>query len=450
MKDFTVIEKDGREHLAIRTGMKTGSKGVQKLYQEGLPKGYVISDDRITVWNAKGWQAIDGEIYLYGDYYKGEPLAEIENSPKLEALHYIERLHHALTIADQKHIEVPIISYRSVLFLESGGVLFIPARVAETIHSYLSSEDALTEVERLSHPDCVRPEDKHGFTVLTLLYSLLCEEPPFPAENSLERTDLLSYYQVLPPEYFQAGLDTKVSRTIAAALCNPADKMPSPKRIYEILQHVRTLIEQEKIRFPPQPIPDLEKERRKRLFRHRFQASLQRNKTRWILIGGAVMLVMLMLTTRYGSSDGPDYSVLNPEQVIESFYQGFNSRDHLMMDELTTEKAANTEIREVMQMYLTSSIQMGYTQQQGLLTPQEYMDAGESAGPTQNVYGITELSLSHRQSDAEQEIYQVSFVKWNPLIEDYSDTPPGTEAELRGPDIERTRRVDRVRVAQTE
>ncbi|AFG37482.1 hypothetical protein [Spirochaeta africana] len=448
MSDFITIERDQGSFLAIRTGMQSGAKGIQKMYQDGLPQGYVVIGDRVQVWKARGWQTIDGEVYLYGDHYTGMPLGAVLSQPPQQALQAIARLQSALTTAENSNLSLPPLSFRSVLLLDDGGVLFVPQRVADTIHSYLSPEAALHEVEVLSHPECSTRQTRSGFAVLSLIYHLICSEAPFPAESSLERTNLLSYYDVLPPQLYQPDLDDELSAAISQGLVKPAERMPDNAALQGIIERLIELHAEGRLQFPPRPKPELADERRKRLQKHRIKAGLERYKVHWMLAIGIAVLIGMLFTTRLtDSSETPDYATWSPQQVIEGYYAGFNSLDHLEMDELTVGRTASREIREVMQMYLNNSIQLGYTFRPGVITPEEFLaESAPPLGETQTIYGISDLTVTELFVDEQQAEFEAVFEKWGPYL---GGDPQDAFDDQRGPEVERIRRQDRITLENT-
>lgn len=443
---FTRIEKQNQQYLAIRTGMKAGAKGIQKLYQDGLPQGYIIRDNQVTTWHSNGWHTQDNEIFLYGEYRSGTELSAIWNQDPVNGIRIIRQLHTALCTARNANSNLPVLSYHSVYLLDDGGFLFIPRRVAETIHSYLSPEESLEEVDALSHPGCTMPEHQHGFTLLSLLYSIICGEQPFAATSSLERTSLLTHYSVIPPHFFQPQIPLIISEEIATALMQPTEKMPTASKMESLLDTIQTAAEQNKLQFPPQPVEQLDKERKKRAYRYRMHAGIEANKGRLLLLAASIVVVATLFVTRTTSpSDSSGHERLSAGDTVELFYESFNTLDHLVMDEITARGVASQEIREVMHMNLSSRLQRGYFQIDGIVTPQQYL-AGVDLTETQQIYGISDLTIDRKplyDSTNGKQAFQVSFIHWSPQMHD------DIESEILVSDIQRIKQYNRTTVEKS-
>ncbi|MFW6363303.1 MAG: hypothetical protein ACOC0D_05610 [Spirochaeta sp.] len=425
---FTSLEKEGKRYLAIRTGILSGSKAVRKLYRDKLPEGYVIQEDSYFSWKPGGWETLDNEICLIGDYLEGMPLSAVLQLPPSQSLRRIQELYNALTVAEQNSISPQEITFHSLFFLESGGILFIPAKL-DTQHPVLS------------HPDCSTPSSAKTYAVTYLLYTILCGEQPYPEQRDTKGPSVFSSVEVISPLYFQPALSPEASHWITTGIKRPAANRIKPSNMDALFAEIFSKIDDGRIQFPINPAAGLDRERRKRDLKFHMAAGIH-SRLPLLAVAGIVALIagFFMVSGLGGNQNGLDFTSLDSTEIVQLYYSSLNTLDHETMEGITAERAASGEIREVLHVALNEKVQMAHSLGDGIVTPQEYLDGAE-LGQMQVVYGISDVSIERIEDNGTTRTYRVELIKWSPF-QPPADSPDSPEQTIRPPDIDRIRRGD--------
>lgn len=445
MKYFQNFEHKSREYLAVRTGMPAGAKGVQTLYQDGLPEGTIVKAGKILKWKTNGWKTIDNELYLYGDNHIGTELSEIDTMSERSIFTFLERLQTALHTAEEHSVMLPPISMRSVLFLEDGGVLFIPKRLAEIMHTYMEPDQASREVDILSHPAADENYMRYSFAVCSLLYRFLCGREPFPVHKSVERTNALSYTPLIPIKLFQPEISSSIDSSITQALKKPREFSLRRDQLSDLMQEISRQITDSQIHFPPEANDKIEQLQKRNLGIQRSRSFFYVHKAKITVVSAALAIVLLLSTLGNGASDEErDYSQLEAIEIVELFYDSFNTLDHMAMEEITARNVGQNDIRAVMFLYITTRVQTAYSQSESIVRPEEFLQ-GRIPDASQTIYGISDLSIEIHESNHDTHLYSVSYIVWAPYTG--TNTDEDFEASLLSPpEIERIVREDTVRL----
>ncbi|GAB6090486.1 hypothetical protein [Spirochaeta dissipatitropha] len=445
MKYFQNINHKSREFLAVRTGMPAGAKGVQTLYQDGLPEGTIVKGGEILQWKTNGWKTIENELYLYGDNFKGTELSEIDNMSSRSVFTFLQRLQAALSTVEEHGVILPPISMRSVLFLEDGGVLFIPRRLAEIMHTYMDPEQASREVDILSHPAADENYMRYSFAICSLLYRFLCGREPFPVHESVERTNALSYTPLIPIKLFQPQISSSIDSSIIQALKKPREFSVRREQLSELMQEIGRQITDSQLHFPPDTNEKIERLQKRNLGIQRSRSFLYVHKAKFTVVSVALAIILLLSTLGDGASDEQhDYSQLEAVEVVELFYDSFNTLDHMAMEEITARNVGRADIRAVMFLYITSRVQTAYSHSENIINPAQYQQ-GLIPDASQTIYGISDLKIEIIESNPDSHLYSVSYILWAPHTG--SDLDEDFEASLLSPpEIERLARKDTVRL----
>jgi hypothetical protein len=163
-----------------------------------------------------------------------------------------------------------------------------------------------------------------------------------------------------------------------------------------------------------------EKLRKKTAFRHFMR------KQRTVLIGTAVAVAVVAgvgfsLAKDFG--DRPTTAGLEPQEVVERFYQAVTEMDQGNVDACVTKGAGKVYISPMSSLYVVSKMREYYESQKTVLTPVEWFTEKMPEGIS--VFGVMDLTVTEiavpsetastrRASSADESAYLATFYFFNP------------------------------------
>jgi len=229
------IVRGEQAYLGIATYISTNRFAVTKLTGMKRSEGTIAREGEVITWHVHGFTQHNNSLYLYGDYVEGHTLSEVLQYSAEGFLPYLSRLTRALgTLADHGR-PTPLIHTRGIVFLEDGGVLFLPPDLLRSMTEFQSPEDRHEFYEAYRHPD-LKEEQNVSYAIGVLAYQSLTGTRPFNEDDEEELTERARSGLVTNPRYLVPEISPEVADTLKKALSDPQSALPELPQWSEIFQ----------------------------------------------------------------------------------------------------------------------------------------------------------------------------------------------------------------------
>ncbi|MFP4010724.1 MAG: hypothetical protein ACLFUM_03420 [Spirochaetaceae bacterium] len=416
------IDRGDDTYLGIATYVPTNRFAVTKL--TGMPRraGTIVRDGALHSWRVNGFTQHGDQLYIYGDYVEGLTLAEVLRYSADGFLPYLSRLTRAVETIRSQGGELPVIHTRSIVFLDDGGILFLPAEMVREVAGFQSHEDHRHFYRIYRHPDLAESGNL-SYALAVLAYRSLTGEIPFDEDDEDQLNQRMRSGLVTNPRHIVPEIRPEVADVVQRALADPEGRLPRCAEWEELFQSWiqegthREISDEERNTL----LEEAEAERRGMERTYRRRERLRKNWHRYVGITLiAVLIGTIPATVVYRSFEPPKTAGLEPEEVVEAFYYGMNSLDHELMEDATIEGAGRSEIREVTTMFVVSRMRTAVEQASGIIDAREWVAEGKPSVPEgRSVYGVTNLRLEAMRPPVEgEQAYRARYEKWYPTDSD--------------------------------
>jgi hypothetical protein len=380
--------------------------------------GTIVTDDGLVPWHITGFTQHGNRLYLYGDYVEGHTLSEVLQYSADGFLPYLSRLTRALETLADRGAPTPAIHTRSIIFLDGGGVLFLPPELVEAMTGYQSHEDRYFFYQIYRHPD-LTPEQNLSYALAVLAFQSLTGRTPFDETDEEQLVERMRSGLVTSPRYIVPEITEEVSARLRSSLADPEGKLPSIREWADIFQSWiqqgthREITGEERREL----IASAEAEHRGMERTYRRREHLRNNWRRYVGITLlAVLIGTIPATILYRSFEPRRTAGFEPAEVVRAYYYGMNELDHELMDDATVDGAGDTDIREVTTMFVVSRMRTAVELESSLIDAREWYAEGQPTIPEgKSVYGVANLRLEALRPPAEGEhAFRVTYEKWYP------------------------------------
>jgi hypothetical protein len=412
------IDRGEDTFLGIATYIPTNRFAVTKLTGMERSDGTIVRDSTRESWRISGFTQHGNQLYLYGDYVEGRTLSEVLQYSADGFLPYLSRLTRALETLAAHDAPMPIIHTRSIIFLDGGGVLFLPPELVEAMTGYQSLEDRYRFYQIYRHPDLDAGQNL-SYAVAVLAFQSLTGRAPFEETNEEELTERMRSGLVTSPRYIVPEISEDVAARLRASLADPEGKLPSIAEWTDIFQTwIREGTHREITDEERRELLDYaEAEQRGMERTYRRREHLRKNWRRYVGISLlAVLIGTIPATILYRSFEPRSTAGFDPAEVVRAYYYGMNELDHERMDDATVDGAGNTDIREVTTMFVVSRMRTAVEMESNIIDARDWYADGKPEIPQgKSVYGVANLRLEALRPPAEGEhAFRVTYEKWYP------------------------------------
>ena len=436
------LSDGGPVRLAVPAGSPGRGTALTRILALRASPGW-IAGATVRQWHYDGVIERAGTVYLVGPRAPGKSLKDVLE-PAGEAgaaqpqelanrLGLVARLAHALLdLAAGPAGWFPLQS-DSVIFLDEGGVLFLPPAVDRELREMRPFEENRDTFECLTHPD-MAGERRAVFAVSVALYRILTGRFPFHGDDPEVLHAQARTLEIQPPAMLVPGLDAEASELIMAGMGRARRGAVTLTQLAQALDHWRS----RSIVRPP-----TEDERKASAAAARSRAAAadrtferrrfwQRNWRTAAIIAAAVIVVGAVGGTILKNVLAPRVTRgYPPARVVETFYESMNTLDHTTMQACVVNHAGDVEVNETMTLYVTSRVTMGYEGHSNVVSAEEWDKAGRPPLPSpQTLYGVTNLQLTQEQGEPSP-VFLARYQKWNPAPRPETDatdnSPPRSE-----------------------
>ncbi|MFO8064324.1 MAG: hypothetical protein R6V29_06770 [Spirochaetia bacterium] len=412
------IVRGEQTHLGIATYIPANRFAVTKLAGMERSDGTIARDGNLFTWQIQGFTQHNNRLYLYGDYVEGHTLSEVLQYSADGFLPYLSRLTRALTTLAEHDQPTPIIHTRGIVFLDDGGVLFLPPELLRSLTEFQSPEDRHEFHQAYRHPD-LKDGRNLSYALAVLAYQSLTGTRPFEEDDEEELTERVRSGLVANPRHLVPEISPEVADTLKKALSDPHGALPDLEQWGEIfqtwIQHGthRDISEEER-----QEILEYAKAEQQGMERsYRRREYIRKNWRRYVGITLIAVLVgTIPATIIYRQLEPRSTAGLDPPGVIRAFYYGMNELDHERMADAVVEGAGREAIREVTTMFVVSRMRTAMERTSSLIDARDWVEDGRPEIPDgQSVYGVTDLQIERLRPPREgEEAFRVTYNKWYP------------------------------------
>jgi hypothetical protein len=416
------FELDGKDALGFDTGLDAQAfaqaKMAQFITQQGL---LVYPDGKTEPWKASGVteRKPDGDgqetMVIWGPAFSGERLDSLvrDRERKDYALDAVRRWIGAREKAGKDGAGFPgaagaFIAGPAEASCPPGTVLFPPERLVKRC---LEAEGnrAVAEAQRWVHPDLAGAESI-AFSAAAMLYCVFCGAPPFCGDDAETLRQDIREGVFVPPELAAPGLDGDLAKLIGEALGpvkkgGEVKKRPSPETLGLLVGNPGSrdaaswfapLSDEEEAKIRNEG----EQYKKTRELTVKTRRFVIRNTAIIAGCAAAVLVVVLGIQGYFKHlAEMPTTRGMTPVQVAETYYGGFETMDHILMDACVTNKAGKEDINMVTNLFVISRVRQAYeTMGESTIAASEWLESGAEA-TDRTVFGVTGLSLRTTEGD---------------------------------------------------
>jgi hypothetical protein len=421
---FVRIESDNQEYLGLKIASNRRPQKANRQSEKQQEVGWIVRDNRLTEWPVQGIFEHEGEIYVYGPFLSGKTLNQVlEYSPKNALKSLLEFVNALIFMRENVHADLRI-QLNSIIYLEEGGILFFPRTMIERIQSTQTTSERILTFEILNNPD-LETDRNYAFSIAVMTYRILTGEWPFMADSEEEIHRQMRIRKILPPHLVRPGIGSEISSAVMRTLGKEEGEPPDLKEWRDNLTAwVRNGYEEPLAAGGRTALEDQAAVLQKKYDRDYRTTTFLHNHWRILAISGVVLvLVGSIVGSILQNVLAPPITVgMSPEQVIETFYLGLNTFDHMTMEDCVTGDAGAEEVREATNLYVISKMREGYEGRSGYVDAQAWIEADRPRLKSGSVpYGHSNLEI-RQESEG---IYVVDYYKWTVESKD-AENPENT------------------------
>ena len=337
-----ITEINNTEYLAVSTGLKTRAfKGVNTSRMKSEP-GFIIHGEDIKEWIIEGYKEIEGIMYFYGPAYPGTLLDSITDDNTLTA-----KLIESFRILGANGYKTEIFNISSVFVTDGGALLFFPPSLTDFINSNTSESEKQKLIFPWNNPE-LKGEEAVAFTITAIFYKNLTGDSAFNGKRREDFSVSMKRCDYSSPLLKQPALRKEIEQLISRSFRGNGN--------IDDWMELLPLIESGNITDDSISTEDMAlissavlKEEKKRVFRRKRTEFLRNNRVK--IIAAAISLTLLLsiivpMITR--ALAAPVTVGMSQAEVVELYYNSFNSADFETMEDCITKQAGDGDIDQAL------------------------------------------------------------------------------------------------------
>ncbi len=413
-RGLITASRDDVRYLGIQTHLRSNSFSLLKITGGKNVVGTVVHGGTVSDWPSTGFTEYNGQVYLYGPYRPGITAIEAFEKDPREALRFLKRLVDGYRTLEKNARPICHVHLESIVFLEDGGILFLPCEMVDVIRGHQSLENQLKYTEPYNHPDRSGLENA-VFAIGVIAYKIVTGDLPYTGESEEEIHAKIHDNVLIEPHLKNFEVSDEVSRLFFEHLGSGGIALDDWRSYLENwAQHGFTQSRTESERAV------LEEKSRKTI--DSVMKSFKRRdywRRNWVRVATITAVVALLLTIPgsiiHNRLQPRSTAGLEPHEVIEVFYTSMNDLDHMRMEDAVIGDAGKEEVRMVMNLFVMTRMRMSVEMTTGFVDPQEWRDAGYPALPAdQSVFGVAALEITREDALNGELVYSARYEKWMP------------------------------------
>ena len=400
---------DDAQYLGIHIASSANSRATKQFTEDSQTQGFIVRDEQVSGWEAKGLIEHDGEIYLYGPYLAGRSVDEILTNDPQNSLSNIRQLARAFAGLKEQQFPFPRFQTNSILFLDDGGLLFFPPPIMERMRNTQIESERIRTYELYNNQDLTN-EDNLSFVLGVLTYRLMTGILPFPGNSEEEIHHKIRELKLVPPHLRDPDIREDVSAAIMGSLRKtkqaPLDlpEWVSALKNWETQGYKASIKEDER-----DSLLELGRKLEKRnATTFRSQQFFQRQGRLLIGLGIIVIIIGSVVGSIVRNALQPRATLgLGPQEVVELFYASITDLSHQSIEDCVADDVAKAEITEATNLYVISRMRLGQEGTTGMFPAQQWKDAGEpELREGYYVYGVSDLVITQLEGLVFRAVYE--------------------------------------------
>jgi len=332
------------------------------------------------------------------DEEKYQPLLSfiMEHNPSLDKkVEWAITLAEVLKEAENQGVQLPPVGLQSLWIDKNGNIKVYDPEIIDLIEQYRESNLPYPPQEIYYPPEYYRKQgiDERGriYSVGVILYYLLTGKAPFTSEDKADLIDEIMNTEPVEPCYLNAQISTRFNNLILQIL--ERDREKRIKNWSKLLNSLKELLnkraveatEAERAQHQARANKILKVSRRKRGFRSFW-------RKRWKVMAVVAVAVAVFFGIGFMNETVPVVTTETaPEQVVNLFYEGIDSKNFQYLEETCTVELKNLE-RLVMETYVIEKTRSAYS----------------TAGTEDKIFGINNLDY-RLISNGEQPLFKANY-----------------------------------------
>lgn len=403
------------DSLVLDTGLTAREAAQAKLMQFLIEPGYIaeINGDGSVSFSQYTFQQSfeetekgrkNSSVHISGPAYKGTPLIEILNGDDIEkartAVNKISRIVEASLEAD---MTLPTVGPLGTLLGDDGTVLFLPYTLLNKA-LYSRGDAFLSKYEGCWRNTALTFKDGLRFTVAAYAYKVLSGTMPFPSDNSYSRVEdyydrnfnRLNWFCRLEKGGSTVNTDGIFSAVEQDLSCAAPEMETSNKKKTgkKKKPQVFTTAVPELPAFDNRVITDAGTQKSYQLQQKSIKRARFFRKNNGTITACTIGLVVLLLVGTSWLKDlmsKPTTLGMEPQEVVETFYEAFDTLDSVLFDSTRTDGAGESISNIIATFFVTAKMRESY---EGITTytPSKWLN---TLNPdTANIYGISHMTIT--------------------------------------------------------
>jgi hypothetical protein len=425
------VERNEATFLGIITSIPGRSYALQSFSTErsGPTKrpGWVVRGNEIGEWLPAGFTEHEHRVVVYGPYLEGVTLEETLGRDPAEVLALLERLASAAGLLQERQIPILKLHTRGVIFLNDGGILFLPGELMNTIREHQPIPDQIRYYENMNHPD-LEPAQNLSYFFASMVYRAITGQYPYHSDRLEDLHIRVRAGYSIDPVYHDPRIREDLSNDVIAVLRDPGHNLRTPAEWTERLHEWASAGPFQEVTEQGRALLLQQAEARwKRMTRNFKRREFVRKHGKvTVLIVAMVLIIGTIPGTIISKALAPRSTHgYPPEKVVTTFYDSMNSLDQATMQDCVINGAGKSAISEVMNLYVTSRMRMSVDMKTGIVPAQSWVAAGKPPLKASTfVYGVSDLHLTMMTQLPDEVVIAASYLKWQPEF----PSPPGQGA----------------------
>ena len=427
------VDQDGIFHLGIGIGparSKLASNAMTSHQQTGTL--FDSAGNIKSAWPIEGIISHHETLIAFGPWLDGAvPASAIVDFEKDRALQILASMAQAFIVLQQGNkLSTRGIFLDSSYFFPDGTLLVLPVFAQEAMLALRSLAEKTLSHEFLRLP-AVDAADSHAFGLAILAFRVVCGIFPFEINQDWHDTKALIAHGVCQtPHCLYPQLDAQIEAVYQRFLVLHKFGNASLSEIGSIIELWRANSQLIETTNPNHPAV---KAYQRRLTRQKQRRFLQLYGLRIAFISLIAILVLSVPLSILSNALRPLKTIgMEPVQVIQAFYSGFDNLDVGLMADATTDGAGKPAIDLVTNIFVIDRIRYANERKKVHYTPPEWRQFKDSVNSNSvMVFGIDNLKMQDMAAPnpLNQRNFLVNYQIWTNLGGDNQSDPGKPERD---------------------
>ncbi len=432
---FFLIEYEGREVLALDTGLAPGSFAQAKFGSLLADHGALFhADGSWTPWVPEGTLEHAGTVAIFGPAFTGDPpgaAALPSSSGERDTGRFWQLYRRWLALQPRineagRQLELARSPWACLVNRASGEALVLPQN---PFHRAMTAKGTVYEGQEIWEHPGLRDDRGVVFTAALLAYRILTGTNPWQAKDGETLRQRMRDTPPLPARFAHPGLLPELAALLDAALQGPAPESKKAGTAREVMRpdlesFSKAVLSSEwssperLYRSPDEETVSKTLAERTRFERERNALESRkiffRRHTKTLVIGSlaALLLGFFGYDMAKTARERPNTLGLEPAAVVDMYYSAFTPLDHERMEGCLAKGAPKADVTATMNYFVISRMRQGNERIIVRNDPQPVLDEGRV--PAGFIFGTTEIAVEELSKDEQVARYRVQYKLWFP------------------------------------